>query len=114
MKFALVVSLRNHGTDRVASQPPSNTRVAVALVASDALRTSSRASRGLRFSNGVQRFFELHGFVDLASGDMAGEGKACAVSNQVELGPESAARAAESVVCGLFGSPFIFRSCGCA
>lgn len=92
--------------DRMTTQPLPDAREAVAFVASEARRSSASSSRGSADAHAVHDRFEPLGLVDLPRRDVRGEGESATVSNQVELAAESAARAAERVVFGLFGAPF--------
>src|SRR5205814_748592 len=97
----LIAAARDHGLDRVATQPVTDRLIAVALVSRERLRTLPAPD-----PDPIHHRFELRALVDLARRDVDGEGKAAAVSDQVELAAESAARATQCVVGGLFSAPF--------
>ena len=97
----LVPAAGNHGLDRVPAQPVANPLEAVTLVAGERSRSGAATD-----ADPTHDFLELCAFVDLPRRDMRREGKAVAVSDQVELAPESAARATQCVVDGLFSAPF--------
>src|SRR5712692_3641996 len=61
----LVAAPRDDDADRMAMQPRADARVAVALVARDALRPRARRSRELADANPVHDRFELRALVDL-------------------------------------------------
>src|ERR1041385_7133424 len=85
----LVFPAWNHRFDGVSSQPVTDPCEAVALVTCE--RPGACASAD---PDAVHDFLELRALVDLARGDVDREGKAVAVSDQVDFAPESAARAA--------------------
>ena len=97
----LVFPSWDHGFDGVSSQPVPDRGEAVALVTRDCLGAGASTD-----SDAVHDFFELRALVDLTRRDVDREGKAVAVSDQVELAPESAARATQRVVEGFLGAPF--------
>lgn len=97
----LVFAPRDHGLDRMPAQPIPDRGEAVALVAREGFGSGAPTN-----PHPIHDFFELRALVDLSRRDVDGEGKAVAVSDQVELAPESAARAAQRVVDGFVGAPF--------
>jgi len=102
----LVATSRDDDADRMAVKPGADAWVAVALVARHAVRTRPRRSEGLEDANPIHDLFELGALVDLPGRDVDREGESVTVSHQVELAAESAARATQCVVAGLFGAPF--------
>lgn len=96
----------NHGSNCVASQPCPNPRIAVSLVTG--YRTGSCARRPDRLPDlhPVHDVFEVLRLVRLPRRDVGREGDSTTVSNKVDFAPESAARATQCVVFGLFGVPF--------
>lgn len=96
----LVATPRDDRADRVPPQPPANAFGAVALVPGDRLRASASPD-----PDPVHDRFEFRALVDLARRGVDGEGDSVTFSNQADLARESAARAAQSVVSGLFGAP---------
>jgi hypothetical protein len=97
--------MRDDGSDPSASKPCAYPSISVAFIARKALRTPAGWAYSLRDANSIQDFLERRGFVLLSGRDVEGDGSASAVTYQVEFGAESAARAAQSVVCGLFWAP---------
>ena len=98
--WMLVAASRDHCPDGVSAQPLPDARRAVAFVPGE--RLGALAATDV---NAVHDRFELRALVDLAGRDVRREGYSVTFSNQVELAPESAARAAQSVVSGFFGAP---------
>jgi hypothetical protein len=96
----LVDAPRDDGPDRVASQPPANPLGAVALVSGHRCGTLTTTD-----AHSIHDRFELRAVVDLPRRDVGGEGNSVTFSNQVDFAPESAARAAQSVVVGLARAP---------
>ena len=96
----------NDGSNGVLAKPCSNARKAVPLVSRNGGGSLTGAPRRLGNSHGVQQRFELRGLVTLTGRHFRNEGQAVAVSDQMEFCPESAARAAQSVVFWLFRPPF--------
>jgi hypothetical protein len=96
----LVFASRDDRADRMSTQPTADTVGAVALVAREGHGTAASTD-----VDPVHDRFELRALVDLARGDVDREGYSVTFSNQVDLAPESAARAAQSVVVGLTGAP---------
>ena len=103
----LVAAPRNDDADRMAVKPGADARVAVALVARQALWPRPWRTEGLADAHPVQDFFELRALVDLPGRDVDREGESVTVSNRVEFAAESTARAAQCVVFGFFGAPFL-------
>ena len=106
----LVAAPRDDRPDRVPPKPLADARRAVALVPSQRLGALSTPD-----PHPVHDRFELRALVDLPGRDVGREGYSVTFSNQVDLAPEFAARAAQSVVSGFFGAPLfrLFReSCG--
>ena len=102
----LVAALGDDGGDRMASEPRPDALETVPLVAGQTLGPTAGSAQGLWNPHRVHQELELGGFVRLPRRDLDGQRQASAVSNQVEFAPESAARAAQSVVRGLLGPPF--------
>ena len=98
----LVTALGDHRLDSVSPQPATDARIAVSLVASNASRTRAPTD-----PHRIHQSFELRRLVSLSGGDFRGKGQTSAVSNQVQLAAESASRAAQSMVFGLFFAPFL-------
>ena len=103
---ALVRATRDDRPDRMVAQPLTDARVTVALVSGHRSGPGAWPSQRLGDADPVQDRFELRRLVDLPGRDVDREGKAVAVSDQVELAPESAARAPQCVVVGLERAPF--------
>jgi hypothetical protein len=89
MLSPLVIALRNDGSDAVPPQPVTNTGITVPLVAGHVAGTASPSDSHRRHQP-----FEPRRLVPLSGGDFGGKGQASAVSNQVDLAPEPASRAA--------------------
>ena len=106
MVALLVAALGDDGVDGVVAQPRPDALEAVSLVAGHTAGATARSAHGLWNPHRVHQELELRRFVGLPRRDFDGKRQASAVSNQVEFAPESAARAAQSVVWGLFGPPF--------
>ena len=99
--WSLVGSSWDYRFDPVRSQPAADSRVAVALVPRQALGTLARSADRSGNRDAVHHCFDLRRFVPSAGRDFDRQGKASAVSNQVERAAPSALRAAQSVVLGL-------------
>ena len=106
MMCLLVRTHRDDGAHAMEAKPVPNSRIAVALVARHRPRTLTRAATRLLDAHGIHQRFELRGFMALSGGDFDSEGQSRAVSNQMELGAESAARAAQRMVLGFARPPF--------
>lgn len=102
----LVAALGDDGPDRVSTQPPTNAVETVSLVASHAARSTAGSAHGLGNAHRVHQELELRRLVRLSRRDFDGKRESPAVSHQMELAPESATRAAQSVVWGLPEPPF--------
>src|SRR5260221_5690020 len=96
----LVAASGDDRSDRVPAQPLANARRAVTLVPGHRVGALTASD-----PNPVHDRFELRAVVDLSRRDVGREGDSVTFSNQVDLAPESAARAAQSVVFGLCGAP---------
>jgi hypothetical protein len=79
----------------------------IALVGDEELRAAARGARRLRDADRVEERPDVERLVLLPGGRQAGEGDSVAVRYQVELRPKPASRAAQSMVGGLSGSPFL-------
>ena len=106
MTRLLVRAHGNNGADRAPAKPISDAPIAVSLVAGDGGRASARRPERLRNTHRFHEGFELRRLVTLSRRHFDGKWQAVTVSDQVEFGPESAARAAQRVVFGLFRPPF--------
>jgi len=106
MVALLVASLGNDRFDGVATQPLPDAVETVCFVPGDTFGATAGSTHRLRDAHRVHQRLEPRRFVRLPRRDFDGKRQASAVSNQVELAPESAARAAQSVVGGLLGPPF--------
>ena len=102
MLSELIRALRDDGVNAMASQPATNPGIAVSLVTGQPMGTTATPD-----AHGVHQVFELGTLVALSGGDFGGQGQASAVSNQVHFAAESASRAAQTVVGGLSGPPFL-------
>src|SRR5437762_4604415 len=102
----LVLAARDDHSNGMAMQPVPDATVAIALVARHRGRALPRRPARLSDRHAVHDRVDLRRLVDLARRDVRGEGNAATVSDQVELAPESAARATQRVVGGFSGAPF--------
>jgi hypothetical protein len=102
----LVAALGDDRADGVAAQPVADAVKAVSLVCGHTAGATAGSAQGPWNAHRVHQEFELGRFVRLPRRDFDGKRQASAVSNQVQLGAESAARAAQSVVSWLLEPPF--------
>ena len=98
----LVFLARDHHPNLVLPQPVADPSATVALVTGKRIWPCTGMTRRLWNANRVHHRLEPFRFVALTGTDLDRERQSRTVSNQVELAPESAARAAQCMICGLF------------
>ena len=94
MLMLLICALRNDRFDSVCAKPAPDTRIAVAFVGGESLRTEKRPSLSVGQTRFVHQGLEASGLVLLARGQVHGQDDALAVREHMNLGAEPATGAA--------------------
>ena len=105
----LIRALRDDRINTVSPQPATDVRIAVSFVPGQCRRARPGTTRHLPDTHRVHHRLEAARFVHLPCADLDRQRDGATVSNQVQLAPVSAARAAQRVVFRLIGvSPRVF------
>ena len=98
MTSTLIGARWDYGSDVPGTQPGTNVRKAIALVASKSARTAAGPAVCAPDRDGLHDLYEALRLVRLPRRGGDGEGQSSAVNNQVELRGEPASRATQCVI----------------